>query len=244
MSMDIPFSYTLESLGPHINVCVTHDHKFGTDAFLLAHFAAPRRKDIACDLGTGCGILPMYWARFNAPRRVYAVDIMEQAIEQLRIGLRASQMETEVIPICRDLKELDSGDIPKASCDLVACNPPYKVAGTGIISATPSGQAARHETLCTIYDICGAAFALLRFGGRLCICQRPERLLDVADAMRRAGIEPKRLRFVQKDGGSAPWLFLMEGKKGSRPYITVEQPLLMEAEDGFSREVLEIYGKM
>ena len=61
--------------------------------------------------------------------------------------------------------------------------------------------------------------------------------------MRRAGLEPKRVRFVQQQPHTAPWLFLVEGKKGSKPYMTVEPPLLIEAEGGFSPEVLRIYHK-
>ena len=62
-------------------------------------------------------------------------------------------------------------------------------------------------------------------------------------SMRQAGIEPKRLRMVQQRGDSIPWLFLVEGKKGSKAYMQVEAPLLIEGEGGFSREVLDIYQK-
>ena len=45
--------YTFETLRNEIEICVSKEHKFGTDAFLLADFAAPRHKDKVCDLGTG-----------------------------------------------------------------------------------------------------------------------------------------------------------------------------------------------
>ena len=53
------FEYTMEQLSDTLSICVTKDHRFGTDAFLLSDFAAPRRRDLACDLGTGCGIIPL-----------------------------------------------------------------------------------------------------------------------------------------------------------------------------------------
>lgn len=103
--------------------------------------------------------------------------------------------------------------------DVVTCNPPYKSGGRGILSETASDpQIARHETLCTIGDICTAAARLLKYGGRLCICQRPERLPDVMEAMRQNDIEPKRLRFVQQREHTAPWLFLLEGRRGGKPF--------------------------
>lgn len=88
-----------------------------------------------------------------------------------------------------------------------------------------------------------AAARLLKFGGRFCLCQRPERLCDVLTLLRQQGLEPKRVRFVQQRPGSAPWLFLCEGKKGAKPFLQVEAPLLIEGEDGFSEELLKIYGK-
>ena len=51
--------FSFELLDNNIEICVSKEHKFGTDAFLLADFAKPRHKDKVCDLGTGCGIIPM-----------------------------------------------------------------------------------------------------------------------------------------------------------------------------------------
>ena len=45
-----PFSW--EAIGP-LRVCITKEHRFGTDAFLLADFARPRRGDKVCDLCAG-----------------------------------------------------------------------------------------------------------------------------------------------------------------------------------------------
>ena len=80
------FHYTMEQLAPDLSVCITRDHRFGTDAFLLSDFAAVRRKDLACDLGTGCGIIPLLWFRDRqqGPKMAYGVDIQPLAVEQLR----------------------------------------------------------------------------------------------------------------------------------------------------------------
>ncbi|WP_312643217.1 methyltransferase [Hydrogenoanaerobacterium sp.] len=237
------FTYTFEQLTAELSICVTPDHKFGTDAFLLSHFAQHRRKDVACDLGTGCGIIPLLWFRCNPPQRVFAVDIQPKAIEQLKITVERNGLHDSLTPVLADLKALD-GRLPKAGFDLVTCNPPYKIANTGILSELTSEQIARHEVLCNINDVCAAASKLLKFGGRLCICQRPERLLDVLEAMRKNGIEPKLVRFVQQREGLAPWLFLVQGKKGAKPYLKVEKPLIIAGggRDGFSEELLEVYG--
>lgn len=235
------FEHSFEQLNGGLAVCVTDDHKFGTDAFLLADFAAVRRKDTVCDLGTGCGIIPFLWCRHDAPKQIYCVDIQQKAIEQTKISVEKNNLAEKVFPICSDLKEL-KGKLPFGVFDAVTCNPPYKAENTGIISESKSDKIARHETMCSVYDVAKAAAKLLKFGGRLCVCQRPERLCDVLEAMRQNGIEPKRVRFVQQRETTAPWLFLAEGKKGSKPFLKVEKPLIIEGEGGFSRELLDIYG--
>lgn len=78
-------------------------------------------------------------------------------------------------------------------------------------------------------------------GGRLCVCNRPERLSDVIFAMKSNNIEPKRIRFVSKNPDEAPWLFLIEGKKGSKPFMKVEPQLYIRSGEGFSEELQKIY---
>lgn len=191
--------FTFETINQTLQICVSPEHKFGTDAFLLSDFAQIRRKDRAVDLGTGCGIIPLLWFREmeDAPQAAYGVDIQPQAIEQLTQTVERCDLNGRLIPICADLKDL-SGKLEADSFTLVTCNPPYKAANTGILNELDAHTIARHEVLCQISDVCRAAARLLKFGGRLCICQRPERLLDTLESMRKCGIEPKRLRFVQK----------------------------------------------
>jgi len=231
--------YKYEKLTEKIIVCASSDHRFGTDAFLLADFSGYRQKDTVCDLGTGCGIIPLIMQKKMPPAVTYAVDIQEGAIEQLRLGLERSET-TGIVPVCADLKELWEG-APLDKCDLVTCNPPYKAANAGFESVIDAQKIARHEIMCDIDDVCRAAERLLKFGGRLCVCNRPERLADVISAMKNHNIEPKRIRFVSKTPDDAPWLFLVEGKKGSKPFMKVEKQLYIRSGDGFSDELKRIY---
>lgn len=238
------FEYNFEKLSDKIDICVTKDHKFGTDAFLLSDFAKVFRNHKVVDFGTGCGIIPLLWFRFdNPPKIAYGIDIQPKAIEQLKITVKKCGLEEKLLPIHGDLRQIKE-ILPLEYFDVVTCNPPYKANNAGIISEMPSEKIARHETMCTINDVCSAASKVLKFGGRLCVCQRPERLADVLQSMRENGLEPKRVRFVQQRPDKAPWLFLAEGKKGSKPFMKVEPPLIIEGENGFSDELLRIYGKI
>ncbi len=231
--------YKYEKLGESCEICVSREHTFGTDAFLLADFAKARHKDIVCDLGTGCGIIAVLMKLRYEPKQVYGIDIQPQAIEQFKLTVERSSLE-QTFPLEMDLCKLTS-DAPLDRCDLVTCNPPYKAAGAGMESELDAHRIARHEILCNINDVCMAASRLLKFGGRFCVCNRPERLADVLCAMRENNIEPKTLRFVSKTENDAPWLFLAEGRKGGGAFMKV-LPQLYMGSGGISPELSEIYG--
>lgn len=230
--------YTVEMLGENIPVCISKNHRFGTDAFLLCDFSNYKKNDIVCDFGTGCGIIPLLMTRSLPPKKIYAVDIQREAIDLLEESLRLGGADM-IEPVCADLCRW-RGTAP-GSVSLVTCNPPYKAAGSGIESAGDSQRIARHEIMCDIGEICLAAARLLKFGGRLCICSRPERLADCMKAMQQSGIEPKRLRTVSKTPADAPWLFLLEGMKGGKPFMKILPQLYTWEGDDFSQELREIY---
>lgn len=226
--------YRLEKLGQSLYLAVSSEHRFGSDAFLLANFAGQslRHKDAAVDLGTGCGIIAFLLYKNQRPSVMWGVDIQPQAIDQFRFSLDYSIRQGEDIqdilkPLCCDLKQIRDS-LPAGTFDLVTCNPPYKTGGTGILSADAAHRIARHEVLCSIDDVCAAAAWLLKSGGRLCLCQRPERLADTICAMRAHRIEPKRLQFVAKNDQSNPWLFLIEGKRDAKPYMDVLPTLIFD----------------
>ena len=222
-----------EKLSETIQIAINDAHRFGTDAFLLEHFAAVRGIDTVCDLCAGCGIIGLLMLRRERPpQSVTAVEIAPDAVELMRQTAEASSL-MHFAPLRGDLREIRTL-LPAHSFRLVTCN----------LCPEDSRRRARHEQeeSCTIGEVCDAAAWLLQYGGRFCLCQRPERLTDVLLAMRQAGLEPKRLRWVQQRPEKAPWLFLVEGKAGAKPGLTVEPPLIVESADGsYSDEMKRIY---
>lgn len=238
----------VEVLGGTYSVIISPDHGFGTDAFLLADFASTKAGALCMDLGTGCGIVPMLWKRNGATGELYGLELQEAAFDQFVRGLALSEQSGascgNVHALLGDLRSLDGLGLPLGRFDTVTMNPPYKPVGTGILSGTEAEQIARHELACTIDDAAAAAERLLNFGGSFSVCHRPERLADVLEAFRKHSLEPKRLRFVQKRPDTAPWLFLLEGRKGGKPYLNLMPPLCTYGEDGReTEELLHILGE-
>ena len=228
-------------LGGGVTVWVSEVHRFGTDAVLLADFAAPRAGESACDLGTGCGIVPLLWCRGKAPAAVTAVDIQPDAIALLTRSVAENRLEGRVTPLLADLRQEPAA--LRGRFRLVTMNPPYQPADSGAVSSCEGRRLARQEITCTLAEAAASASRLLQTGGRFCLCLRPDRLADAMEAMRSAGLEPKRLRLVVPRPGGTPHLFLLEGQKGARPGGLRIEPVfsLTDADGGDSPEMAAVY---
>ncbi len=191
-------------------VFVTRSHRFGQDALLLAHFCGVREKESACDLGCGCGVIALRWHDRGHRGPCLAVELAPEAAALAQRSAEAAGAAHITVKAC-DLRDADALRPYAQTRSLVACNAPYFTGGA--VSPNAARATARHTLSCTLEDVCAAAFLLLRDGGRLCACQRPDRLTDALCAMRGARIEPKRLQFVTARAGKAPWLVLIEGRK-------------------------------
>ena len=236
-----------EPLGSGVTVYVSDRHHFTTDTILLAHFAGVRKHDRVVELGTGCGAIPLLLIRDISPKEIYAIDIQEEAIDLLQKSIelnlsRGIEAARCIQPIHGDLRDVHAL-LPAGESDVVICNPPYKLPGSGIENPDGSKRTARHEVDCTLDDVCAAARWLLKSGGRFVMCQRPERLTDVMTTLRAYNLEPKRLRLVQGRVDKTPKLFLIEAKRGAKPgYMDVLPALIVEDHNGFTAEMRGIYG--
>ncbi len=210
--------YTFEDIFG-IRLAVSETHGFGEDALYLADFAVPKTGDLPCDLCTGCGIIPIRWIARGFPGGVTAAEISPAVRSLWEATITENALGNRFLPVCGDLR----GKLfPAESFTLVTANPPYFDTSAGEGCTSPERDAARHESACTLMELVAEAARLLRFGGRLCVCQRPERMAELLSLMRENRLEPKRLRLLCHPGATKPWLFLAEGKKGAKPGLAVE----------------------
>lgn len=218
-------------------------HRFGTDAILLADFAAPARGETVCELGTGCGAIALRLCAEGTPAAVHGADIAPDAIALAQQG--ADAFVGTPVPTFAVADWTEPASIaPAGSFRRVVCNPPYFPPDSGGVSEDADTRRARHEQPDTLQNVCRAAAWLLQFGGRFCLCHRPERLAAVLAALTAQGLEPKRLRPVQQTADTPPWLFLLEARKGGKAGLVWEAPLLLKDADGNpSAEYRRIYGE-
>lgn len=198
-----------------------------TDSFLLGGFANPRRGEKVCDLGAGAGLLGLLLLAREPSLQVTGIERDAHACAVL--ARNAAENRLPLTALCADLRQRET--LPAGAFQLAVSNPPYFAPHTGAVAEGTRGD-ARAELTATLEDIFAAAERMLQWGGRFCLVYRPERLAALLTAAVTHGLEPKRLRMVQHTARSAPSLVLLECRRGGKPGLSVEPPLLLRLEDG------------
>lgn len=204
---------------------------YGTDAVLLADFAAPRPRERMLDLGTGTGVIALLMASRQESARCVALEIQPEMADMAARSVRLNGLQERIEVCCADFCQAHR-ELGCEKYTLAVCNPPYGKAGSVLLSQTEPLRIARHEGDCTIAEVCQAAFRLLQNGGRFCVVFPAPRMLELMRAMQDARLEPKRVRTVHHRAGQPPKLVLLEAVKSGRPTLHWMAPLVLEEADG------------
>ena len=204
-------------------------HPPGLDSFLLASLPRLKAGWKVCDLGCGTGLLGLLLLQRRRELTVTGLDIQPEAVRLGKLAAAENRVEARLFFRLEDLRKTA---LPAGSFDLAVCNPPYFPPSAGPLPKGEARRTARTEETCTLEDVCRAAGRLLRWGGAFCLVHKPERLTDLLCALRGEGLEPKRLRLVSLRPERAPSLLLLEARRGGKPGLAVEEPLILENPDG------------
>lgn len=214
---------------------------FGMDAVVLSSYAKIRNRELALDLGTGTGILPILLEAKNEGEHYTGLEIQEESADMARRSVSHNGLEDKIDIVTGDIKEA-SGIFGAASFHVITTNPPYMIGEHGLKNEKEALYIARHEALCTLDDILRESARLLKPKGRFYMVHRPFRLPEILAKMSAYGIEPKRMRLVYPYIDKEPNMVLLEGLRGGRPRMQVEPPLIVYQKDGeYTEELMKIY---
>ncbi|SFK49486.1 tRNA1Val (adenine37-N6)-methyltransferase [Lachnospiraceae bacterium KH1T2] len=211
------------------------------DAVLLSGFANVPAGGSMVDMGTGTGIIPILMAAKTEAAYLTGLEIQEESADMAERSVLLNKLQERVDIVNGDIKNIEN-IFPRGQMDAVTCNPPYMTAGKGLANPDAPKAIARHEILCTLDDVVSAARYLLKPQGAFYMVHRPLRLVEIFSDMRKYGIEPKRMRLVYPYADKEPNMVLIEGRKGGKPELRVEKPLVIYEEPGkYTKEIYEIY---
>ena len=215
---------------------------FGMDAVLLSGFAQVKEGEVAVDLGTGTGIIPILLEAKTNGKHFTGLEIQEEVAEMAGRSVRPNQLEDRVDIVRGDIKEA-SRLFGKASFDVVTSNPPYMNDNHGLKNPDLPKAIARHEVFCTLDDVCREASLLLKSGGRFYMVHRPHRLVEIITALKTYKLEPKRMKLVHPFADKEANMVLIEAVRGGKSMMKVEAPIIVYKEPGvYTQEIYDVYG--
>ncbi|KHK01016.1 tRNA1(Val) (adenine(37)-N6)-methyltransferase [Desulfovibrio sp. TomC] len=204
--------------------------RFGSDALLLAAFAATLPGTRAADLGTGCGAAGLGWllAAPDPAGTVLGLDkdpAMAAAAGQNAAALGLADRFTAG---CVDVRAIREADQPgPESCDLILCNPPYRDPASGRRPAGQARDAARFEVDGSLPDFAAAAAYLLVNKGTFACIHLAERLTHVTAALAACRLEIKRILPISPRAGVPARQVLLAASKNGGQGLVLEPPLLL-----------------
>lgn len=217
---------------------------FGMDSVILANFAKKEKKGSKIlDLGTGTGIIAILLSKKVENSKITAIEIQKEVAEMAQRSVKLNDLEESVKIVNEDIKNIlrKSG---QAKFDVVITNPPYKKKETGILSENNVKMISRHEITANLEDFIKVAGEQLKDYGVFYMINRPERIIDIFENLRKYKLEPKEIQFLYPKKNKAPNGLLVKAVKLGREFLKVDAPLIIYNDDGtYTNEILEIYEK-
>ena len=205
----------------------TRLYRFTSDSVLLSKFAKPKKRDVVADFCAGSGIVGFHFYALHREKfPQMPVTLFEMQEDLLNLARKTAKYNgfDNFSFVQGKLQELPKEYDEKFS--LVLCNPPYERGGFD--NDEYHKAVCRKELTIRLEEIAKAASRALKFGGRLCMLHRADRLAEVCYTLHDAKLEVKKIQFVGGRYGSKPYLVIVEGVKGGKPNTEILQTIVNE----------------
>ncbi|MBR1747795.1 MAG: methyltransferase [Clostridia bacterium] len=214
---------------------------FTSDSVLLANLAEIKHSDRVVEIGAGCGVISILIASKFSPKKIYALELQERLSDMARRSVEKNEL-TEIVEV-KNMPAQGAEKVLGTDFDVVVTNPPYEEVKE-IKEVYSEKDICKTEVSLSTEESVAIAARLLRFGGKFFMVNRARRLADVLCAMRKNGIEPKKLYLIQPKASKAVDTFVVEGKKGAKPALLIPKPIVVYEENGeMTAEAKKIYNK-
>ena len=204
-------------------------YRFTSDSILLSRFARAKVKDDVADFCSGSGAVGFHFLCLN--KHINSLTLFELQPSLADMSQRTAQANGFDVKIEQGRLQDISKDYD-GRFSLILCNPPYERGGFD--NSVYERAICRKEITITLEEIIKIAASKLKFGGRLDIINRADRMAELFYTMKKYGIEPKRMQFVKGSENSSPYLIMAEGVKGGKPSIEILPTIVNTPQNGGS----------
>ena len=216
-------------------------YKFSTDSVILANFGHAKPNDVYLDLCSGSGVVAILFSCKNKIKKSYALELQPQLADMAKRSIEYNDLSDKIEVVNDDLARLDK-IFGCEQVDVITVNPPYNEVGQ--TSELDEIAIATHEIKTNLETIAKMSSKVLKFGGKLYMVHRADRLASIVYELKKYKLEPKVLRIVYPKEGKEPNLVLVEAKKGAKAGIKIMQPLILNNPDGSETDELkQIYSR-
>jgi len=216
-------------------------YKFSTDSVLLSDFAKVKPSNFYVDLCSGSGVVAILVAHKNNAQNVLAVEIQQEMSEMAVRSVEYNDLSSRINVLNENLNKLPE-ILGYEKVDVITVNPPYNEVGE--TSSQNEIAIATHEICTNLSEICLTCSKILKYGGKVYMVHRADRLADILVELRKNKIEPKVLRFVYPKKDKQPNVVLIEAKKGAQSGLKFISPLILNNDDGSETDELKrIYNR-
>lgn len=218
----------------------TEVFSFSMDAVLLARFGNIPQRGKMMDLCTGNGVIPLLLST-RTQAQIDGLEIQPRLADMAIRNVELNGLGRRLNMKQGDLRQIsDMAEI--GVYDYITVNPPYLPPHAGDQNMNPHVAAARHEIYCTLEEVITACTQLLKAKGRVAMVHRPARLADIMELMRKARLEPKKIRFVHPKLQAEANMVLIEASKYGRPEVRMLPPLVVyQSNQQYTDELRSIY---
>ena len=195
-------------------------YTFTSDSVLLSKFATVKKGDVVADFCAGSGVVGFNLYALNSEliNSIYFFELQEPLFNLCKMSIEKNGLTEKCFAINTRLQDIDKSYNEKFS--LIVCNPPYMKVGHGENNQFEQKALCKSEIALSLEELCTAFGRCLKFGGRVCLVHRADRLVEVITELKKNNLEPKKLQFVCS-GEKEPYLFILEGVKGGKSGIKI-----------------------
>ena len=200
-------------------------YRFTSDAILLSKFCKVKSNDVVADFCSGSGVVGFNLYGLNK-EKIKSVTFFEMQKPLFDLSVKSiehNNLSDKFFAVNTEVQKIDAKY--NGVFSLIVCNPPYMAKGCGFFEENEAIAVCRTELKLSLSELVLSISKALKFGGRINMVHRADRLSDVIFELKKHNIEPKRLQLVS-GGNKEPYLLLIEGVKGGKSGIKIEKNVI------------------